>query len=304
MKKASCIAFGMFDGVHMGHQAIIESLCAEARNNGLAPVIVKLMCTPESENCHKQLTTDDEAAPLLRRQGLEVIPIPINGAVSQMSAEQFVKEVLVDRYNAKMIVAGSNIRFGKGKLGGVGSLRTLAYKYDYRTVIVDALTEGDDPFSETVISSPLIRDVLTEKDVQRANRLLTRPYALSGLVVGGRGLGRLANMPTANLLTLPNKFIPAYGVYATTTNVHGVDYPGLTHVGFKPTVDMPGNMTIEIHLLDFAGDLYNQQLKTELHMYIRETRKFKNLDEVRAQIDRDEVVAREFFARQGNSLRT
>ena len=145
------------------------------------------------------------------------------------------------------------------------------------------------------IDAALIRKALLNKDIARANELLGHPYTLRGTVMRGKSLGRSINMPTANLKVTGGVFIPAHGVYATVTRLRGAEYIGLTHIGKKPTVDTSGIVTIETYLLDFNDDIYDQIIETELHLYIRETRKFNSLDDLKKQVDIDIITTRKFF---------
>ena len=140
-----------------------------------------------------------------------------------------------------------------------------------------------------------IRKALLDKDIALANRLLGHPYTLRGTVTRGKSLGRRVHMPTANLKAPDGVFIPAHGVYATVNRLNGVEYIGLTHIGRKPTVETSGKVTIETYLLDFDGDIYDRIIETELHLYIRETRKFNSLEALKKQVDKDIIAARKFF---------
>ena len=142
----------------------------------------------------------------------------------------------------------------------------------------------------------MIRAALLNKDVALANKLLAHPYTLCGIVTHGKALGRRSNMPTANLQLQPDKFIPAHGVYATVTKIDDISYLGVTHIGPRPTVDDSTEVTVETYMPDFSGDIYGRYIETELHFYLRETKKFNNLDEVKAQVDLDIKIARKLLA--------
>ncbi|MCL2058401.1 MAG: hypothetical protein FWH01_04990, partial [Oscillospiraceae bacterium] len=230
-----------------------------------------------------------------------------------------------DKLRANIVVACENCKFGKDGAGTIRILRELAGTYGYKLLtvneqkvaercayddgIVSALggKEGTfrgekGAFRGGIVSATAIKKALSDKNISRANAMLGRPYALSGTVTRGRALGRRSNMPTANLKTHPRKYIPAHGVYASVTWI-GEDesYFGLTHIGTKPSVDASGEITIETHLLDFTGDLYGRQINTELHMYIRDTMKFDGVDAVKAQVDRDTIIARKYFRQLATS---
>jgi len=149
------------------------------------------------------------------------------------------------------------------------------------------------------INAGMIRNALAAADIARANWLLAGPYVIRGTVVPGNRLGRKSNMPTANIKTPPNKFLPAHGVYAVTVSSGGIERIGIMHIGRRPTVESTGNVTVEVHILEFTGDLYGHEIEASLHMFIRGTRKFNSLDEVKAQVDLDIVKTMDYFHSHG-----
>ncbi|MCL2059013.1 MAG: hypothetical protein FWH01_08135 [Oscillospiraceae bacterium] len=315
-----CLAFGMFDGVHIGHKRIIETLMDTARAYNMKATLLKIDFTSDTAlGAQLRLTAGDEAERLIQRIApVTVVNYTFAGAEMKLAPEQFIKTCLIDKLRANIVVAGENCKFGKDGAGTIHILRELAGTYGYKLLtvneqkvaescayddgIVSALGGEEGAFRNGIVNAAAIKKALCDKNISRANAMLGQPYALSGTVTRGRALGRRSNMPTANLKTHPRKFIPAHGVYATVTRIGESDsYFGLTHIGKKPSVDTSGEITIETHLLDFTGDLYGQHINTELHMYIRDTMKFDGVDAVKAQVDRDTIVARKYFRQLATS---
>jgi len=289
----ACVTFGVFDGVHAGHRHIIGRLRRIARESGLSSALLRFELSPKmlDDRPDKLLTVSKETDILISQENPDKIyAYPFTDAEARLTPELFVKQILIDKLNAKIIVAGRHCRFGRNRAGGARTLARLAKKYGYRPVIISPLTDRGE-----IVSAGMIRDALQARDIAKANRLLANPYTISGVVMPGKALGRRANMPTANLDVSPRKFIPAHGVYATLSTVYGKKYAGLTHIGTRPSVDDSGDVTIESFLFDYSGNLYSRTVKTEIHYYIRETRKFRNLDEVKSQVDEDIVIARKYF---------
>ena len=314
MERGSCVAFGMFDGVHAGHLAVLDALNSISMENALTPVLLRYAVTLNGVNeRNHRLTTEDETDKLVWQIApkCHIIPLPLDEAES-LNAERYIKELLVDKFNAKIIVAGANCRYGKNGDGNAETLRACADKYGFRLVVVDTIyakeiINGDiktdiandinnDPvFPEEAVSGNIIRNALLNKDIASANKLLTRPFFLRGVVASGKSLGRQVSMPTANLRTPPQKFIPAHGVYATVVKFHGEEHIAITNIGTRPSVDSSDEVSIETHILDFSGDLYGMTIEVELHKHIRDIRKFNDINEVKAQVDIDIAVVREYF---------
>jgi riboflavin kinase/FMN adenylyltransferase len=243
---------------------------------------------------HKQakcLTAPEDIRPTLREDSPQIItsyPLAMPGDC--IEPEKFITEILLGKMGAKTVIAGADCRFGKDDRGDARMLMEFAASHGFEVHIIDEAREDD-----TIITSDIIRSDLFSGNLPRANRLLGYPYILRGEVVHGKQLGRTAKMPTANLQPPPSKLIPAHGVYATLTKVGDERFYGLTNIGLRPTVDDSPHVTIETFLLDFDRDIYGQIIETELSLYVREVRKFKDLTEVRSQIDLDLAEVRKHF---------
>jgi len=286
----TCITFGNFDGLHAGHKKIFEILKQQEQNEHTS-VMFRLV-NHNNQRQAKCLTVEDDIRATLQESCPQIIiSHPFISEVDCIEPEEFIAKILSERLGAKKIVVGENCRFGKGGRGDVQLLKEYAEQFEYEVIVVDNVCNNND-----IITSDAIRNDLMCGNLERANQYLDNRYTLRGVVVHGKALGRGAKMPTANLQPHPSKLIPAHGVYATMTKVGKEQYLGMTNIGLRPTVDDSPHVTIETFLLDFDRDIYGKRIETELSLYVRETRKFNNLDEVRAQIDIDLEHVRKHFA--------
>ena len=277
----TCIAFGNFDGLHAGHLKILSAL-KELEQQKLTSVMLRLL-DHDLQRQAKCLTVEDDIPGILQENRPQItISHPVTSADDYMEPEILITKLLSERLGAKKIVVGENCRFGKDGRGDVHLLEKYADQLGYELIVIDTVCKDGE-----IVTSEAIRKDLLCGNLERANECLGGRYTLRGAVVHGKALGRGAKMPTANLQPHPSKLIPAQGVYATVTRVDGEQYIGMTNIGLRPTVDNSPHVTIETFLLDFDRDIYGKTIEVELGLFVRETRKFNNLDEVRAQIDVD-----------------
>ncbi|MCM0648105.1 riboflavin biosynthesis protein RibF [Clostridium swellfunianum] len=273
--KNTCVAFGSFDGVHTGHHAVINRLI-DASKERLTSVVLSFEYDESLLKDRKVLSTEEEKQYLLSKNGPEVmISYKISEENKDISIEQFIKDILLDKLGAQVIVAGEND-------SNICVLRECAQRYEYKLVECGTVLTDDEP----VTSRRIIKE-LEEGNLQKANELLGHPYLLMGKVMHGKALGRTVGMPTANLGYGEHKQLPTYGVYGTLSEIEGEKVKGLTNIGKRPSVDNYNYVTIEAFLLDFSGDLYDKTITLETHVFIRGVKKFNNLDEVKAQVNND-----------------
>lgn len=287
----TCIAFGYFESMHRGHRSVISRLI-EQESKGLNSVLLCL----ENDRCNisgksQDLYTKDEKVKFLQKNGpMFMVSVPYEKAVETLEPEHFIKEILVERFDAKVIVAGNNCQFGKLGKGNIQTLKKLSDKYGYELVSCETVN-----YEEKPITDDWIHYEITQGDLKTANALLGKPFTLWGAVIHGKALGRKFGMPTANLRLPDNKIIPKHGVYATLSNIDGVWVKGLTNIGRRPSVDDHTHVSVETYLLDFSEDLYGKEVSLELHHYIREVKKFNNLEEVTQQVKLDIMAANEYL---------
>jgi riboflavin kinase / FMN adenylyltransferase len=294
----TAIALGNFDGIHCGHRQVIEPVLA-AREQA----VLRLYATVVSFSPHPReffskqplalLSPFEERIALLEQTGVDqLMVLPFDQELANLSPQAFVDQILVEKLQAKHISVGQDFRFGHRRSGNADLLQQLAAQQgiEVTQVALQISDRGDR------ISSSAVRAALASGDIQTTSRLLGRPYRLIGKVIHGQQVGRTIGFPTANLQLPPNKLIPAQGVYGVRVSGkdinHGNPISGVMNIGNRPTVNGL-EQTIEVHLLDWQGDLYGQELTVELLEFIRSEQRFPSLDALKAQISRDCAVARQ-----------
>lgn len=289
-RRPSAVALGVFDGVHLGHRAILGAAVAHARATG-APA---LACTFEPnplevlqpERAPLPITTLDERLDLIAACGVDgTIVLTFTRELAAVEPEAFVKDVLVERLAARQVVVGFDHRFGRAARGDAALLRELGARMGFNVDVIAPLTVDGVP-----VSSTAIRTALGRGDVDAAARMLGRPYTLPGTVVAGEGRGRTLGFPTANVA--PGRpVLVAPGVYACTFEVGGQSRRAVVNVGVRPTFG-EATLAVEAYLLDFSGDLYGQTVRLTFVSRVREERRFPSVDALRAQIADDVETAR------------
>ncbi|MEM1392463.1 MAG: bifunctional riboflavin kinase/FAD synthetase [Cyanobacteria bacterium P01_H01_bin.150] len=308
IQTPTAVALGKFDGVHRGHQRVIQPvLHKSADTERIYPTVITFLPHPQEFFTGKPrtlLTPLDEKVRQLELLGVEqLVLIPFDKELSALTPEQFVEQIIVQKLQASRISVGQDFCFGSNRSGTATDLQVLLAKYGIPVTIVPLETHEDDlPIQEddTRISTSLIRQRLETGNIETANLLLGRPYTLMGTVVKGQQLGRTIGFPTANLQLPEDKFLPQQGVYAV--RVSEINQPdttlmlqwGVMNIGDRPTVNGT-NLTIEVHLLDWSGDLYDKKLQIQLEKFLRPQKKFGTLEALKAQIQLDCNTARKFF---------
>jgi riboflavin kinase/FMN adenylyltransferase len=299
LARPALLAIGVFDGVHRGHQYLLAQLVATARATGRTPAVLTFHPNPRMViggwEPGYYLTLPDEKAALLGSYGIElVITHPFDEHVRTMRAREFVTR-LKEHLDLGGLRVGPDFALGYRREGDVPFLRALGAELGFAVQVVDEkLSLGGE-----AISSGRVRRALADGDVSLAAELLGRPYALSGQVVRGDQRGRTIGVPTANLLVSPDRAVPARGVYATRASVGGATYPAVTNIGVRPTFNHQSTTTIEAHLLDFAGDLYDQALSLDFVAHLRDERRFGGIGELVEQIQRDIAAGRVILTAEG-----
>ena len=293
--RKRAVALGFFDGVHLGHQALLRRTAERAEMLGLSPALLTFDRSPRefvTGTPVPLLTTVQERSRTARAlfPGMEVITVPFDRAMMTMPWEDFVV-MLSEVYRARWLVAGHDFRFGHRNSGTAALLREKAAELGLGCEIIPAVRlEG------VTVSSTHIRALLERGEMEEAAQFLGRPFAVSGLVRHGKRLGssRLG-APTVNLIPDPRQLVPAFWVYAARVTVDGAARPAVTNVGVRPTVDTDGGVTVESHLLEPIGELYGADCRVEFLRMLRPERRFNSLEALREQIARDAEAARAYF---------
>jgi len=286
VSSPTAIALGNFDGLHLGHQRVISAILGTPQIS----TVVSFDPHPQeffSKTLRPQLTPLPEKQVLLERLGVQqLVVLPFTASLAQLSYTEFMERILQNYLQAERIAVGFNFRFGKDRKGTI---------YDLKRVWGDRLTIiSEQSLSEAVrISSSNIRTALGNGNLELAQRMLGRPYSLTGTVVHGQQLGRKLGFPTANLLLPERKFLPRYGVYAVHVDcIHGSNLVGVMNIGMRPTVEN-GHIrdvhrpVIEVHIIDWEGNLYGSEMRVKLMGFLRPEQKFHSLEELKQQIIRD-----------------
>ena len=293
------LTIGVFDGVHVGHQKIIEQLNREAELIGGESVLFtfyphpRMVLYPESHEL-RLIQTQAEKIDKLRRIGLKnIIVHPFTLEFSRLTAVEFVRDYLVNRLNVKKLVIGYDHQFGKNREGSITFLKEVAKTYNFEVIEIDA-QEVD----EVNISSTKIRNAIMEGDMELANTYLGEPFELNGKVVEGEALGRSLGFPTANLdIESEIKLIPKLGVYAVNVVLsNGSIQEGMMNIGLRPTIANHHGLSIEVNLFDFSGDLYNEYVTVQFLFRLRDELKFDSILELKEQLAKDEENIRSYFA--------
>jgi len=294
--KKSVVTIGTFDGIHKGHQSIIDFVVNEAGKHSAESFVVTFEPHPRlivSNNTDiKILTAFEEKAALFEKLNVQnLLVIEFNKDFSNTSYEDFVRNYLLNTLNAEHIVIGHDHHFGKGRGGNENSLLTLSNSLNFRLTVIPAVSiEG------VQVSSSNIRNLLTDGELFLSNKLLGRNYSLKGIVVEGVQRGRELGFPTANIEPLSkHKLIPKAGVYAADCSIDGHIFNGVLNIGKRPTFENQDKIFIELHILDFNSDVYGKPVELGFIHRIRDEVKFNSMAELVDQIKNDIQTAKQIF---------
>ena len=296
--KKTIVTIGTFDGVHIGHQKIIEKLIQETKKADCESLILTFFPHPKmvlnGSSSIKLLNTINEKSSLLEKMGLDNLVIhPFDKKFSNLSAEEFVKTILVDSFNLKKIIIGYDHRFGNNRAANIDDLISFGKKYDFEVEQISA-----QEIDSVSVSSTKIRDAISDGNMIVANEFLGYDYILSGKIITGKQLGRTIGFPTANIKIEENyKLIPKNGVYIVKSHLQEKTVFGIMNIGLNPTVNGE-DLSIEVHFLDFEADLYNKNITVSVIARIRDEQKFTSIDLLKAQIQEDKNYAISFIKKR------
>jgi len=288
------VTLGTFDGVHRGHKILLQQLQAAKEGTGYQTVILTFFPHPrmvlQQSTDFKLLNTMEEKAALLEKSGVDNLIIhPFSLEFSRLTAEEFVKDILVDRLNIAKIIIGHDHRFGRNRTATTADLENMGKEYGFEVEQISAYE-----VQETPVSSTKVRNALAEGNIELANDYLGYPYFITGTVAHGKKLGRTIGFPTANIVTESYKLIPAHGVYTASAEINGITVYGMLNIGMRPTVDGT-SQTIEVHFFNFDADIYDKDIKLSLHTRLRDEQKFASLDALKQQLAEDRKQSMAYF---------
>lgn len=298
--RPNAVTIGNFDGIHLGHQAMLARLTARAASVAAAPTVLTFEPHPREiftpRDAPTRLTSLREKLEILRGLGVAHVHVcKFTRTFAALSAEDFVRRILVEGLKARYVLVGDDFRFGARRAGDFALLQALGKEYGFEAEALHTVEAAGQRASSTAV-----REALAAGDMATAAQLLGRPYSISGRVVGGDQLGRKIGYPTANIQLKHNK-PPVKGIFAV--HVQGLrvngeiqpDWPGVASLGTRPTVHANGRPTLEVHLFNFDGSIYREHLRVEFLHKLRDEAKFPNLEALIAQIDLDARQARELL---------
>lgn len=288
----SVVTIGTFDGVHVGHQTILKQVVEEAKKVNGVSVLITFWPHPrfvlsKDPSALKLLSTFDEKVKLVEELGVDyLLKIPFTPEFSNLSASEFVERVLIEKVGTKKLFIGYDHHFGNNREGNIEFLKTHASDYDFE---VHEISRQD--IDDIGVSSTKIRKALEAGEIPHANSLLGRNYSMCGRVIHGDKKGRQMGFPTANIeIEESYKLLPSDGAYAAYARLEGQVFPAMLNIGFKPTVE-GRDKTIEAHLFNFEGDIYDQQMTIEFVELLRKEVKFSSLGELQRQLEQDKLNA-------------
>ena len=284
----------MFDGVHFGHQSIINQLNTVAKNKNLESAILtfwphpRIIFNPEDDL--KLLNTIEEKTYFLEKHGIQHLFLQeFNEEFRNLTGEEFVKQILVDKLNVKYLIIGHDHTFGKNKSGDFALLKKMAPELGFEVHQVEAVN-----FHEKNISSTQIRNALSAGNVIEANEMLGYLYSVSGKVIHGKKIGRTIGYPTANMEVNPIKILPKKGAYIVDVFVKNQHLKGMLSIGTNPTVDGK-NLTVEVYILDFNEEIYGEEISVNFREFLHEEIKFESLEKLIERLDEDKRLTEDFL---------
>jgi riboflavin kinase/FMN adenylyltransferase len=296
IEEPAIVTLGKFDGRHRGHQKLLKKMGEIKKETGYVSAVFTFDMSPAvfvEGSPQTVITTNLERKNNLEKVGIDyLVEYPFTRETTHMSPEDFVKIILINQMNAKVIVVGTDCSFGYKGAGNVDKLMQWKEKYGYELVVIHK--EQD---KNRDISSTYVREQLDLGNIEKANELLGEPYAIHGTVVHGNHIGgAILGFPTANILPPPEKHLPVFGVYVSRVYVDGTYYGGVTNIGKKPTVTGNSPVGVETFIYGINKDIYGKNIEVQLLHFIRPERKFDGLEQLKLQIGKDREYARDYLA--------
>ncbi|MFZ6016244.1 MAG: bifunctional riboflavin kinase/FAD synthetase [Nitrospirota bacterium] len=291
--RDSIITLGNFDGLHLGHQALVKMVIDRAKEISGTSIVVTFHPHPlkilAPDKCPPLISIYEEKITMFTNMGVDVlVKIPFTFEFASKSPREFVKDILCDSLNVREIFVGHNYRFGRGREGNIERLKALGVELGFRVNEIDYIAVNDE-----VVSSTKIRVLLKDGEIEHAAKLLGRPYAITGIVIQGDGRGKALGFPTANIMP-EHEIIPARGVYAVKVSLRGQHYSGIANIGYRPTFDKD-ILTTEANIFDLNEDVYGEKITLYFIHRIRDEKKFPSVDALIQQINLDVESAKVYL---------
>jgi len=293
VKEPTAVTLGKFDGLHRGHDLLMQTVLDYSKKYGVASVAFTFDIPPRNkveEIVANVLTTNDEKQYIFEKRGIDyLIECPFTTEVMSMEPKDFIAWISKS-LNMKYVVVGDDFRFGHKRAGDYHTLQEHEKEFGYKTIVIDKLKD-----SNRDISSTYVREKIADGNIKKANELLGYRYFIKSEILHGRKLGRTIGVPTINMILPENKLLPPNGVYVTEVLVDGKNYMGVTNIGCKPTVSDEKVVGVETYIDDFNQDVYGEKIVVSFIQFIRPEQKFNSIEELKAQMQSDIEVSRKCY---------
>ncbi len=293
IKNGCAIAIGIFDGVHLGHRAMLRALSEESERLSVPAAVFTFSIGDSPKNSTNLLACEERKRELLFAAGVDIVITAPFSAIKNMKAADFVTELIGKEFNAKSIICGYDFRFGEDRVGDVSLIKSLLSSNQVSVITPDAVSVDGKP-----VSSTDIRAKITEGNVKKANSLLGYEFSFTAEVIHGKRLGRELGFPTLNQKYPKELVLPRFGVYAVKCIIDGISYGGVANIGVKPTVESREEPICETYVFGYSGDCYGKRCEIRLVEFVREEKRFCSLLELKEQVDRDKAAAREILQKE------
>lgn len=298
----SIVTLGKFDGNHIGHRMLFDTVIKNKKAGDNAVVFTfsippAVIIDDKVNDDYRTIKTREEKQNDYFPEGIDyIVEFPFNDETRGMSPEFFVKDILVDKLNVKLIVVGEDFRFGKDRAGNVDTLKKLGEIYGFDVIAVEKVRyKLRDTGEYEEVSSSLIKEELQKGNIEEANAMLGAAFTMTSTVIHGKSLGRKIGFPTINFLAPDDKILPPNGVYATKTIVDGQTFKSITNIGSRPTFDDGQQRTVETNIFDFNRDIYSRNVSVQFYKWIRPEKQFSSADELSKEISKNIEEVKEFF---------
>ncbi len=292
LNRETAIAIGKFDGIHLGHQRLLQEIIAK-QQEGLAPCVFTFDPSPAvffGFSDGKELTTREEKRRFLAQMGVDVlVEFPMTKESAAMEPECFIKEILVEKLKVRFLVAGTDVSFGAKGAGNAKLLQNYAVTYGYEVKTIEKVK-----LQEIEISSTLVRNQVENGNMSYVEELLGMPYTITGSVQHGKALGRKLGMPTVNLLPEKDKLLPPNGVYFSEVLYKGNCYAAISNIGYKPTVSNEKILGVESYLYEFDEEIYGEDIEVRLLAFKRSEMRFESVEQLKEQMQKDILEGKKY----------
>lgn len=302
INEPTAVAIGKFDGIHVGHQKLLQEILAQ-KSQGLKACVFTFDPSPAvffGMSTNGELTTREEKRRIFEAMGVDIlVEFPMNATTAKMPPEQFVREILVEQMKAKVVVAGEDVSFGDKGAGNAKLLCEMQRECGYSTCLISKVC-----YEDREVSSTYVRECVEQGEMETVQALLGSAYSVEGEVLHGHQLGRKLSMPTINMIPEKEKLLPPYGVYFSLVSIQNEEtkewetYGGVTNIGCKPTVESERIVGVETHIFDYAGDLYGKWVRVNLLKFHRPERRFDDVGKLKEELHKDSLICRKYLEKK------